>query len=77
MRETNTSRLLILDLLLCSGQMAQWYESAFSCAGGMWSAGSNPDGATVRNLNFLCSYFFFIVFLLLGLFLFIRTVHLF
>ena len=59
MRETNTSRVLILKCLLCSGHMAQWCEAAFPCAGGMWSAGSNPDGATVRNLNFLCSYFFF------------------
>ena len=43
MAEKNTLRLLILKSELCNGRVTQWYEASL-CAGGSWSAGSNPGG---------------------------------
>ena len=55
MAEKNISKLLILNNVLYSGCMVQWYRGLTFCAGGSWGACSNPGGAT--------SIFFFIFFL--------------
>ena len=55
MAEKNISKLLILNIVLYSGCMAQGYRGLTFCAWGSWGACSNPGGAT--------SIFFFVFFL--------------
>ena len=63
MAEKDTSTLLIFDLKLRNGRMAQCKGRTFF-AGGSWNAGSNPGVASSSS---------FIVFLPLGFLLFILT----